>query len=377
VRKIAAWPDMEALSSEWNFLCRASPSLTIFSTVEWLSAWWNAFGQEKPLAAFSFADRDGSCLGIAPFYLESPTGSRLGGIKRLRLVGDGTGDSDNLDIIVRPGEETACANALLSRLASESGWDVCELNTVSADSKMAQAMLTRLQELRWPVLVSERPGSVIELPGQWEEYLASLSHEHASGAERYTRRLQRRHEVRIYRCESEEQLVPSLKILFELHQKRWQTCGQSGSFANTERRHFYLEMSRSFLRNNWLEFWLLELDGRPAAAQFAFRYGNTVYQLQEGLDPRHYSDRAGVVLRAHILKTLIAEGVRQYDFLGGIDAHKKFWGAQPRTYVDIHFARALSLGSASLYLTRCTQAAKTWLRTHLPAAVLGLLRSTA
>ena len=133
-------------------------------------------------------------------------------------------------------------------------------------------------------------------------------------------------------------------------------------------------MSRGFLRNGWLEFWLLELDGKPAAAQFAFRYRDTVYQLQEGLDPQHYSDRAGIVLRAHILKQLITEGVHQYDFLGGADAHKRSWGARPGTYIDISFARPFSRGSVYLSLKNRTRATKGWLRTHMPDPVLRALQ---
>jgi CelD/BcsL family acetyltransferase involved in cellulose biosynthesis len=373
-RRLQSWSEIEALSSEFNSVLGDSADPTIFSTLEWLGAWWRACGQGRQLFAFSLTDPNGEYIGFAPLYSQC-TGSRgLGRIARLRLVGDGTEDSDNLDLIVRSGSEGAVAEALLAHLELEPAWDICELNTLDTNSTTAQAMLDCLAKRRWPVHVSDRPGSLVQLPETWEAYLQQLSHEHASGIERYRRRLNRRYEVRIRRCATETELDQSLDVLFDLHQKRWHARGQSGSFASAERRRFYRDMSRAFLRNGWLEFWLLDLNGTSVAAQFAFRYRDTVYQLQEGVDPQHYTDRAGVVLRAHVLKTLIAEGVRSYDFLGGVDAHKKSWCAQPRPYMNISFARPRSRGAVYLSLHGHAGTARAWLRTHLPSPALRALR---
>jgi CelD/BcsL family acetyltransferase involved in cellulose biosynthesis len=377
VKKLTSWEEWEALSLDWEQILRDAAGLTIFLTPEWLGAWWKAFGKEKQLVAFSFSNARGEVIGLAPLYLDGSKNRRFKGVKRLRLVGDGTGDSDNLDLMFSRGHEVACSEALLARLASERGWDVCELNTLNADSHIAEAMLAGLRERRWPTLLSKRPNSAVLLPDTWETYLHQLSREHAGGIERYTRRLGRHYRVRIFKCAAEEELSPCLEILFDLHQKRWKSQGQQGSFAGPARRQFYYEMSRAFLRNAWLEFWLLELDGKPAAAQFAFRYRDTVYQLQEGLDPRHYSDRAGIVLRAHVLKQLIAEGVRQYDFLGGAEAHKRSWGARPGSYIDICFAKPLSRGSLYLSLKNRTRVTRGWLRTHTPDPVLRVLRQVS
>jgi CelD/BcsL family acetyltransferase involved in cellulose biosynthesis len=373
-RKLESWSQIEALSSEFNSALSESANSTIFSTLEWLGAWWRACGQGRRLCTFSLTDPNGEYIGFAPLYSQYTESRVLGRIACLRLVGDGSEDSDNLDLIVRSGSEAAAAEALLARLESESAWDICQLNTLDTNSPTAQAMLDCLARRRWPVQVSECPGSLVQLPASWEVYLQQLSHEHASGIERYTRRLNRRYQVCIRRCGAEAELDQSLDVLFDLHQKRWQARGQSGSFASAERRRFYQEMSHGFLRNGWLEFWLLDLNGTSVAAQFAFRYRDTVYQLQEGVDPQHYTDRAGVVLRGHVLKTLIAEGVRSYDFLGGVDAHKKSWCAQPRPYMNISFARPCSRGALYLSLHGHARTAKAWLRTHLPSPAVRALR---
>jgi CelD/BcsL family acetyltransferase involved in cellulose biosynthesis len=369
-----SWQELGALSQDWEQILRDTPGCTIFSTPEWLGAWWAAFGDGKQLVAISISNASGDVIGLAPLYLEGSKDRYLNGVRRLRLVGDGTEDSDNLELIFRSGHEADCSEALLTKLSSEEGWDVCELNTLNANSNTARTMLFCLKERGWPTKVRKRDCSVVLLPDSWETYLHQVSREHARGIERYTRRLRRHYAVRIFKCGTEAELQLSLEVLFDLHQRRWKSQGQPGSFSGPGRRKFYRDLSLGFLRRGWLEFWLLELDGKPAAAQFAFRYGDTVYQLQEGLDPQHYSDRAGIVLRAHILKQLILQGVRQYDFLGGIDAHKQSWAAQPGYYIDICFAKPRSRGSLYLHLRHGTRMAKEWLRPHMPPPLVQALR---
>ena len=168
VKKFTSWQEWEALSPDWERILRDDAGLTIFSTPAWLGAWWHAFGEARQLVAFSFSNARGEVIGLAPLCIEASKNRGLSGVRRLRLVGDGTEDSDNLDLIFRPGHEVACSEALLARLASERGWDVCELNTLNADSHIARAMLACLRERKWPIMLAKRPSSAVPslIPGK-------------------------------------------------------------------------------------------------------------------------------------------------------------------------------------------------------------------
>jgi CelD/BcsL family acetyltransferase involved in cellulose biosynthesis len=375
VSKLDSWERLESLRAGWEQILQHTPGLTIFSTAEWLGAWWKAFGQGKRLVAASFSNAAGELVGLAPFYREEKTRrGPLGGLRRLLLVGDGTHDSDNMDLIFRSGYEIACSRALLAWLDSEQGWDFCELNRLPAASSIVGAVQSSLQQRKWINIESVRENSVVHLPDSWEAYLRQLPRKFARGIERDTQKLTSSYQVRIFKCAKEDELSPCLETLFALHQKRWHSKGQMGAFAGPERRRFYYEMAGSFLRRGWLELWLLELNGKAAAAQFSFRYGNTVYHLQEGVDPEHLSDRPGVALRVHILKQLILEGVRRYDFLAGIDAHKQLWRALPGTYRQLHFAKRISLGALHLAMSEKVRLGEAWLRANLPPAALSAVR---
>src|SRR5262249_19655982 len=150
----------------------------------------------------------------------------------------------------------------------------------------------------------------------------TLSSEDRTNVGRYRRRLHARHRVTISRCTREDQIASYLGALFILHQGRWQNSGQAGSFAYEDRRRFYHDLSASLLARGWLELWSLKLQEQICAVQFGFRYGDRAYQLQEGYDHTRRSDRVGLVLRSEVLKQLISENIKVYDFLGGTDRYK-------------------------------------------------------
>jgi Acetyltransferase (GNAT) domain len=114
------------------------------------------------------------------------------------------------------------------------------------------------------------------------------------------------------------------------------------------------------------------VDGKRAAAQFRFRYRNIVHVLQEGFDSTYSADSVDLVLRAHVLRTLIGQGVRQYDFLGGQDPGKDRWHPQVGSYADIPCARPYTRGSAYLGLDQAARASNDWLRGNPPTRAANL-----
>ena len=374
---VTAYEDLNVLKQlgeAWEELLSFCPEVTTFSTWEWLSSWWVAFGQGRKLRVLAFLNTQGRLVGLAPMSIIS---RRVAGGQRLsflELMGDGSGDSDSLGFLVAPGWEEAFTRTLLRELKACKGvWDVCQLNTMPADSPVVERILALLKQAGWTAFEYRRPASAITLPASWEEYLKQLSSENRKNLTRYLRRLEKRYQTRFFRCVDAAELPRCLDALFRLHQARWEQQGGSGSFACRERRSFYFELSRALLARGWLEFWALELDGEIASAQYALRYRNSVFQLQEGNDPAHTSDRVGFLLRAHAIRHMIGEGVRKYDFLGGEPGYKADWGAKRGHYRDLHFARPYTRGAFFLFLVYSAKESKKWLRQRSPKAAWNLL----
>ncbi len=374
VRLYESLAALEGLRAEWDELLSEVPSATTFSTWEWLAPWWRAFGSRQRLTFLAFFSSGERLVGLAPLSLTSWRVTGGLSLRMLRMMGDGSSDSDNLDLIACSGLEDAVADALFEFLEScRHTWDICALNTLPSNSQVGRALISRLEQRNWTRFTYGQEGYVVDLPEDWESYRMQLSYNERGQLGKFSRRLERDYQVRVYRCAAEVELEPCLHSLFELHQKRWRSQGQPGSFACEERRRFYGEISRLFLARGWLQLWLLDLNGVTAAAEFDFRYRDTVYCLQGGFDTDVAKGHLGFVLRGHVLKELIAQQVRHYDFLAGQEFYKSRWGGHATRYLNIHFARPKSRGAAYLYIKHESQEAKAWLRARLPKEAWPLL----
>lgn len=372
IRVCSSWDQLEVFRAEWNSLLTASSS--IFLTPEWLAAWWHSYGSRRKLVTLLFLTPEGELVGIAPFYVDTRDvvlGRRLA---VLRLVGDGSEDSDDLDLPIRAGYEGVCADTFLSWLRTYR-WDLCVLAMLDHKSPFREYLLGSLRSCGWPVVETRSPHLFISLPDSWEGYLQRLAPEFRPLLGRYPRRLRAKRQVEIYRSTTED-LDENLLKLFSLHKQRWNARGTSGAFSNPARCQFYREMAHNFSSRGWLEFWLMDLDGTTVAAQFCFRLGNTVYLSQEGFDPKYAKDKVGYALRAAMLEHFIREGVQRYDFLSGADSHKLRFGAEESSYRTIEFAKPATRGSAYLALDRFGHNARQRARTHLPQPLVHFLRST-
>jgi CelD/BcsL family acetyltransferase involved in cellulose biosynthesis len=364
---------LEHLRPEWDALLAEYPYSTTFSTYEWLVPWWRAFGGKDRLLVVAFRHASSSLVGLALLAVTT-CGSPPFRLRLLRLMGDGSHDSDNLDLPVKPGFEDKFAESLLCFLESQrNSWELGEFNTMPPQSPAAKALRQFFAKKKWVVIEKQRPASAIPLPATWEEYLELLSAKERGKIAYYSKRLEKKYRTRFYKCESESELPVCLEALFSLHRKRWQSAGQPGSFESAARRQFYHDMGGLLLARGLLEFWLLDLNGRPAAAQFGFRFGNTVSQLQEGFDREYSTDSVGYLLRARVIKELIAQGVRAYDFLGGQPGYKEKWGAQVDHYLDLRFAMPFRIGAAYLQAQHYAGRSKSWLRRNLPGTAWEML----
>lgn len=367
VTKFYTWEEIQSLQPSWNELLAESSAPTIFLTWEWLRSWWSIHHDGKQLVLLACLDGDDRVVGLAPLYQTRGQAWWEARLRVLRLVGDGSGDSDNLDFIVRPGWETAVVRAWVDWLRRHrSEWDLVELNTVPAESRVAASLLRELGEHGWKLWRQEGPRLVIPLPSDWDTYLRSLSHNMRSAIVAKLRRLERHYSVRLRRCETQAELPACLETLFRLHRQRWELRGEQGTL-HEERQRFYAEMARHLLGRGWLDFWFLDLDGRPVATELGFRYGDTHYFLQGGFDPAYSAQSAGFVLTSLILRELIRQGVRRYDFLAGEEPHKQRWGAERHRYYYLDCALPRTRGAVFREAAQSVEGCKAWFRAQLPA----------
>jgi CelD/BcsL family acetyltransferase involved in cellulose biosynthesis len=291
--------DLTPLRAEWPRVAEASGN--VFATLEWVDAWTRNLGAGRPLHVLACRREGGELAALWPLYLaaERP-------VRTLRLLGHGP--ADRLGAVCAPADRPAAARALRRALAGGlAGWQALFLSELPGEEG-------------WPPLVGGRPwgrqpSPVLRIEGDWAQYLASRSANLRSEIRSRERRLRREHGMTLRLAQD----PGDLEILIALHQARW--GARSSAFAGSWGA-LHREFAAAALRRGWLRLWLMELDGRPAAAHYGLRFGGTDSYYQSGRDPAR--DRLGVgsALLVHAIRDAVESGMREFRFLRGDEAYK-------------------------------------------------------
>lgn len=336
--EILSEDELAAWRAPWNALLEKSASNSIFLSWEWISAWWSAYGRPGELRILAACDADGAPLGIAP--LRRHEQRRYGQtVNALSFIGDHSADSDYLDVIVHAGREEQVMRAFAARWEEELGRGTVllfnEVPETSPNLPWLRSLSGGGDAIRQE---SDVPCGAIALPGVWEEYVAMLRPRFRTKVRSVLRALEGREEVRFGFCEDLEQANRLLPVLFELHGRRWAQESKPGVFRWNQKREFYLALTAKLAARGWLRFSWLEWNGRVLACQYGFVHNGTYFQLQEGYEPSSEHWNMGVGLRAWSIREFLKEGLRAYDFMGGMGRHKSDWGAQVKLSKKITLA---------------------------------------
>jgi CelD/BcsL family acetyltransferase involved in cellulose biosynthesis len=299
---------LEPLRQEWTEL--ATRSRSVFKTWEWLSTWWDHFGQDGRLMAVAVRSQD-RLVGILPLYRWRSRPLRV-----LRFLGHAVGDE--LGPVCAPADRPLLAGAL-RRVLAESRWDLLLAEQVPADERWSR-------ELGGRVLAQEGNPVLHFESGGWEEFLGKRSANFREQVRRRPRKLAREHEVRYRLVEGTEDLESELDTLFRLHAARW--AGTPSALL--AHKAFHHATARLAAQRGWLRLWILEIEGEPAAAVYGFRFAGVESYYQAGRDPRWNHYHVGFVLLAHAIERAAHDSVAEYRLLRGGEQYKyRFATADP------------------------------------------------
>jgi CelD/BcsL family acetyltransferase involved in cellulose biosynthesis len=301
-------PSLDALGEEWDDLARATGN--IFTTREWASMWWRVHGREEPPLIVACRSPDNGLVAVLALYLWS-----LRPVRVARFIGHGP--ADQLGPVCLPSSRYMAARALRTICADER-LDVLLAELLPGGQGWGTALDAR------PLKVESSP--MLALGDGWDAYLAGRSANFRQQVRRRERRLRRRHAVRFRLTVDPSRLQADLDTLFSLHRARWGTARTA--FLRWE--GFHREFAAVALGRGWLRLWFLDLDDRPVAAWYGFRFAGIESYYQGGRDPSRGDESVGFVLLAHTIREAAEDGMREYRLLRGAeDFKRRFAGADP------------------------------------------------
>jgi CelD/BcsL family acetyltransferase involved in cellulose biosynthesis len=335
VERLSEPAALEGLREEWSDLLQSSWSNGLFLTWEWLSTWWKHCAHHSELSILTVRyGRD--LLGLAPLVTAPSTSYGPIAAPALKFLGFGNVGSDYLDLIVRPARRAETVAAFADWLDRDRRW-ILDLKQVPSSGSSSARLAEQLQRRGWRSsrqVIYRCP--YIALEGlSFDGYLQSLGSSHRYNFRRRQRQLERGFDLCFERVHTEDERRDALDALIDLHRQRFESRGGSDAFHDPALRAFHREFSAIALRRGWLRLYVLRLDGHPAAALYAFRYGRRVLFYQAGFDPAFARHSVGLVAMGLAIRDAIEEGASEYDLLHGEEPYKALWARSGRELESI------------------------------------------
>ncbi|XOV86655.1 MAG: GNAT family N-acetyltransferase [Pseudomonadota bacterium] len=333
VESVSSRESLHQLADEWNSLLARSRANSIFLRFEWIATWLEKNICE--LAVLLVRDQQNRLVGVAPFYrsrLQFRVPLRY---RCLRPLGDSESGAEYQMPFFASETETGALAALTDYLSSTRvEWDLIYMGNLAAWTEAGSQLVKAFKDS--PLPCESRPNSFsqIALPTSTDEFWQQQSRTQRYAVNRARRKLADQ-TVEITRCASQAELPLYTDALLALHEIRWRSVGEAGAFERRPAfRAFLLDFLPVALDSGWLRLHILKVDNKARAVQLGFVYNGTYSVIQEGFDVG-FQPGIGNLLRASVIEECIAEGIRVYDFLGGLSEHKRRWGAVEKAGADL------------------------------------------
>lgn len=320
--------ELESLQPVWNGLANGVP----FRQWEWTHSWWRHFQDKNTLFVLSVTDGE-QCIGIAPFYVCQETAGSV-----LRMIGDDLACSDHLSLLSLPNNANRVAASLAEWLSLEqekrsgdrSGpdWDMMQLEGLDGSCPAMSAFLEAVTERGFLVRQSSTINTWrLSLPPSMDEYLAMLAKKYRQRVRNSLRRLAADCEATIVREGNE--FDERWEQLIELHARRRNSLGDSGSFAELQFSNFLRDATAAFREKGKIELACIRTDDKPIAIELCFLGDSTTFAYQVGIDPDSLKQSPGWLVNTAAVQSAIGRGQAGLDWCRGDEDYKRRLGAVP------------------------------------------------
>ena len=330
--EITAYKDASAfgvLQSEWNALLQVAPINHVFYTWEWQKTWWDAY---QPGELLILACREGDLLtGIAPLFITESLG-----IRSVQIIGC-VDVTDYLDCLVDERYLSAVYLTLAEYfVAHRQDFEVLDFCNIPINSPTTRILPGLLEARGFDTSVEQQEVCpIIELPGNWGDYLSLLDKKQRHEVRRKIRRVQGSERAIDWyivngRHNLEDEVSQFVRLMAASDPEK------ELFLQNDKNLRFFQNIVPLLQERGWLQMNFLTVDEERAAAYMNFVYGDRVMVYNSGLDHRDYADLSpGIVLLAYNIRHAIEQGYQYYDFLRGDEAYKYRMGGRDTAVMNI------------------------------------------
>jgi CelD/BcsL family acetyltransferase involved in cellulose biosynthesis len=164
----------------------------------------------------------------------------------------------------------------------------------------------------------------LDLPGDWDGYLQSLSKKDRHELRRKLRRLYSAGEVVAAPVNDPASRATDVADFLALHRL---SAENKAAFMTADMEAFFRGIVDEFTPRGMLRLYFLSIDNHRVASVILFDYRGEFLLYNSGYDPEYAHLSVGLLLKAFCIRDAISEGRRAFDFLQGNEPYKYDLGA--------------------------------------------------
>ncbi|MCA9220810.1 MAG: GNAT family N-acetyltransferase [Planctomycetales bacterium] len=320
--------ELESYRLTWHHLLAQTRYASFFQTFEWLRIYWRHFGEGQRLRTL-IVYRGGEPIGIVPLVVRTES-TRAGNVRTLTYPLHGWGSFYG-PIGREPG---STMHSVVRHLqTSRRDWDLLDLRWQRLDADLNHTPRA-LRAADWSPLCGEWSRvAMVDLPGDWDEYLATRGTKIRGEIRRNLRRVEEQPGVTFERIRpasaAEGDGDPHLAEYdecVELARRTWQAASVDGTtLSHPSVAGFLRETHVAAARAGALDMALVRHHGRLVAFGYNYHHDGRVCGIRMGYDPDYRPMGMGNYLYAASLRDSIERGDTEFDLGPGGLEHKQTW----------------------------------------------------
>jgi CelD/BcsL family acetyltransferase involved in cellulose biosynthesis len=308
--------DPAAAENEWRELQACCDPAYPFLSPTWQRIWWEEFGggEQREQVLLRVSDGGKACA-LVPLMREGD---------RLTWSGD-TRICDYMDVVAADEGRPELLEAVIRSLGEEP-WAELVLWALREDSPTFQALSGVCASLGLGLETEvEDVCPQIELPGDWEEYLAGLDKKDRHELRRKLRKLSQGGEPELEVLTSAEDVTAAMDDFISQHKT---SRADKETFMTAQMEGFFRRAVPALAAEGSVEMTFLKLGGVRAACVLCFRTDGDLLLYNSGYEKPYAQLSVGLLSKALALQRAIEQGMRRFDFLRGAEPYKYDLGAK-------------------------------------------------
>jgi CelD/BcsL family acetyltransferase involved in cellulose biosynthesis len=317
-----------SIASEWDRLVDAWGVDRLFLSHTWFRTWWEAFGGGNALHVVTVRS-DGRLVAAAPMMRVRAS---IYGFKVDTLHAIYNPHTPRYDFIVA-NQDQRLYEAIWNELLKEEACDAIILAQVPQSSRTIPALEDLARRDQWLTGQWTAPASpFIRLGRDYETFFNGLRSGCRINLTKRHARLMRMGPVDVEVVTERHAVDEAMRDGLRIEAAAWKGAQGTAMMSDPTVAEFYIRLARRQADLGQLRLTFLRVGGKRISFNYLLENRKKLYAVKIGYDPKYQAYSPGNMLLNLILKDAHADGIHEYDLLGGDDNWKSEWTNEKREH---------------------------------------------